>query len=448
MSNALPAHSPAPERRFSCLIAIPRIGGNERLLLGLVFFEGATANNLSRLGREMGCSRTTAYTRRQEALRQGWLEERSGYLVPGKLPDGIRWDRLPAELMRKRGIGHKRKCAAAVVHEEGVGSLSGYIRSDSHRSDLAGGVCRDTVRDARKVLVGTGLDKLERVQRGRCKLTRTKVIAGKNKGAYFLGDKRKAQLAARSEAARRRCPSFRKSSRSSFKKSSLNHSELRSGTTMGLRPVDGRGSSLPSDGQAKPTVRALADRIVAGTGKRLHSERADADQRQAGARATVERLLAQPGRIEDYLASHSTAQTTVGLLEAAHVFDTAPRVRQKWATALVEKLGDLAPEAVVCILVDVMRAGGRSRAKSVGAIVAKRIRQLLGADPRRSLSRAGVADMPRALAAFRKSVCDLPPPPQKPAITAQLDELPPASEDVAGFRDRMRRDQAAARRVG
>jgi hypothetical protein len=131
-------------------------------------------------------------------------------------------------------------------------------------------------------------------------------------------------------------------------------------------PIKG-AAALPDDGRS---VEAAAD------GRR----RAAAERR-----AETERWLDDPDQLLRWLdRGRRTPQAAcLQLLELAGFGDTAPGLRRRWAGLIARRHDREAPVLLAALVADVTGAGGRSRARSVGAVLAQRLPRLVagkGAD--------------------------------------------------------------------
>ena len=197
-------------------IQVPRLGRRCTLLLGLVLtyqeHRRDLPNHLGKLAGLLGISRRCASKWREELVEGlGFVKLAGGFLMSDRAWEfcrdshGIRSDPLPASLMHRRNWTPAQKCAAAVLNGETIGPRSDcrYVRTDAERAEKSG-TSRQVVRAARHKLQEIGLAEVERVQRGRTRLSRVKFAGARKRRRYFIDADKADRLAARASLGRQR----------------------------------------------------------------------------------------------------------------------------------------------------------------------------------------------------------------------------------------------------
>jgi hypothetical protein len=126
------------------------------------------------------------------------------------------------------------------------------------------------------------------------------------------------------------------------------------------------------------------------TGPTRHRKPAGTDPKAAEVRRHVEDFLADKATIDRFLklAERRPEQATRELLHLAGCFDASRRRTEGWPKMLVQRWRTDAPILLLGVIADVAGAGGRNRAKNIGAVVASRLPRLLAGRPTDALSKA------------------------------------------------------------
>lgn len=378
-----------PIRRHLFLPRRPASERTGRLLLVALAADRPDGHpdNVAATARQVGVAECTVRRWRRDLLDEGLLARTAaGFLVRGPgLPAfeaaaaiefasrGLRWswDPLPRRLLGRYDAAVL--WAVAVVYGDGVGPKGQnprrYVRADRERAALVN-VSRPTIRAARAVIQAHGLAHIEELRRGRANLIRArwKDETKGNHGAPMAPEKA-ARLAAAAAVARSRPvpgfppaneePGTRSPVASDIRASVASHHQIPSGSNThrgDARPAptgDGRSRSKEADGRQK----------------------LEAQKRRAETAAFLE-----PAKVRRWFADsqkRTPRQACTQLLELAGFADTAPRLRIKWAALIADSHREDAPELLAALIADVAKAGGKSRAKSIGAVLAKRLPRLV-----------------------------------------------------------------------
>ena len=139
-------------------------------------------------------------------------------------------------------------------------------------------------------------------------------------------------------------------------------------------------------GEAKPLPFERADPAVQAVVWGLARERDEYRKGRQKPDGSLERLRSflSSGRgwLMDSIRRLSPRKVVDELLAASGVWDLSPKRRGKWAVLLESKFGRSAGVLVLSVLLSVAKD---SAVRSVGAVVAYRLPQLLSADPRRAM---------------------------------------------------------------
>lgn len=416
---------PSSLRRHLFLPRRPRGERTGRLLLAALAADrpGGHPDNVAATARLVGTAERTVRRWRDELLEAGLLARAGGFLVLGPAwpafleaaaaefaARGLRfgWDPLPRRLLGDHDPSVL--WAAAVVHGDAVGPAAQnqgrWVRADAERAQLAN-VARSTVVAARRLLDREGLDAFEELRRGRATLRRARWRAdSKASHGSPMGTVRAAAWAAAGE--RGRAAATRTSADSGTRTCTASHHESPTGTD------SHRAAAAPpgTDGRARP---------------------AEPDGRQQAAterRAETRRFLDDRPALRRWLerGARDPERACRQLLELAGCFDTAPGTRAKWAGAIARRHDREAPVLLACLVADVADAGGRGRARSLGAVLARRLPRLLAGKGLDALSERHRGATPAAVLGL-ESVA--PPsrraaPPAPPALRTR-DALPLAA---------------------
>jgi len=387
-------------RRHLLLPRRPRAERTGRLLLVALAAdrEQGHPDNVTATARLLGTAPNVVRRWRASLLREQLLVAAGGWLQVGPgwaswctraeaeaAASGRRWgwDPLPRML-----LGHHQPAvlfAAAAVHADAVGPQDArrFIRSDGERAANAN-TSRATVRTARRLLEDLQLVTIEQVRRGRLQLQRARWRSDSRAGhGAPISRTRAGRMVVAADRGRQAVLA------------------TRAGVTCGASRGVTCGASHHQSPKGIDTIRA-AEPAASRHGRSL---RGGSDGRQAaeGRRAEAERWLGDHAALQRWLLKPGRSPTAAcqQLLELAGAFDTAPTTRAKWARRIVLRHAEHAPVLTACLVADVVHAGGRSRARSIGAVVARRLPRLVAGKGHDALSERNQSRTPAQVLGLR-----------------------------------------------
>jgi hypothetical protein len=392
--------------RGAAHVWVPRGLGNAGLLLAVVLDGDHWPDAATFTARRLGCSDDSVRRQTRELVGLGLVEQRDGFLVATAAGrDRLRrCDPLPRRLLRPGVAGRTLAVlrAASVLYGETLGLRASRhgVRGDRERADLAG-VHRETIGKARALLTSVGLATFSEVRRGRAVLVRGAAVtdaAGRPVGSHGrpLGESLRERVAA--TAAKRRATPAGTGRVTAAQTGRPIQCSTSTSPIHGAAPAtDGWPFASRSDGclevhQAEPAGVALpfadptrrhrrasvtAGDVLGELVPELGAAKADRAARAANsserAAAELRRLAADPQTVPRLLRMPAP-RAIVQVLEAAGVYDTAPRRR---AGLAVQAARVLDPVRVLVLAFDVLLG----RPASIGATLCSRLKRAIEGKP-------------------------------------------------------------------